>query len=76
MLILLPDPKRTILETFQTKFERSKFSLLEGEDSKTGQKLKCLIQNCTFGHFDPLNGIFDANSAPCPKEGSTRDILS
>ena len=64
MIILHPDPESTILETFQAKFERSKFSPLTGGDSGGGQKWQFLSQNRIFGHFDPLNGIFHANFAP------------
>ena len=38
MLILHPGLKRAILETFQAKFGRKKFSPLPGEDYRMGQK--------------------------------------
>ena len=38
MLMLHPDPQRTIVETFYAKFGRSKLSLFAGRDSERDQK--------------------------------------
>ena len=38
------------------------------------RKVQGKCENNTFGHFDPLNGIFYVTFGPLPQEGNTRDF--
>ena len=64
MLILHPDPKTAILETFKAKFGRSKFSPLEGGDFERGQKGPLRGKITHLAILTPLNSIFHTNFAP------------
>ena len=58
MLILNPDLKKTILETFQAKCWWSKFSPLAGGDWK-GPKMTILSPNRMLGPLDPPDWLTD-----------------
>ena len=73
MLILHPDPKRAMLETFKSNLDGQNF-LSWKEETLKGAKMTIFKPKFAYlAILAPLNGISHANFTTWPQEGNTRD---